>query len=350
MNLPDVAASGLRRDRNQPRVKLGLATFVIFRIFQAVPLVLLVIAINFALIQLAPGDPTTLLLPENASQARRDQLRHELGLDQPIPVQFVKYSERLLRLDFGSSFRFNDKVMSVIASRIPAELLLGGTAFAFSSIFGVFLGVFAARRANSALDNAATLASLAGSSMPVFWLGQLLLLIFSLGLGWFPSQGMFSLRDPAEGLAQVPDLLSHLVLPALTLGAYPLTLIFRLTRAKMQETLSQDFITTARAKGLSESRVVYRHALPNGFLPVLTVIGYQFGFLLTGSVLVETVFGWPGTGLLLAQAITSRDYPLILGLFTVTSISVIAASLLTDILYALVDPRVRLSSARRSGS
>jgi peptide/nickel transport system permease protein len=198
----------------------------------------------------------------------------------------------------------------------------------------------AARRPYSVTDQTSTFLALAGYSMPVFWLGQLALITFSLHLGWFPSQGMYSLRAPAQGWGRVLDVLHHLALPAFTYSLYHLALIFRLTRIKMQETLSLDFIVTARAKGAPEGRVVYGHALRNALLPVVTVIGMNFGFMLAGSVLTETVFAWPGMGRLLYEAIQARDYPVLMGLFTVLSLMVIAANVVTDLVYAAIDPRV----------
>jgi peptide/nickel transport system permease protein len=215
-----------------------------------------------------------------------------------------------------------------------------GTALLFSSAIGILLGVIAARRPYSAGDYAATFVSLAGYSMPVFWLGQIMLIVFALHLAWFPTQGMYSLRAPSQGLGRILDVAHHLVLPALTYSFYHLALIYRLTRVKMQEVMALDFITTARAKGVAESRVVYRHALRNAILPVVTVIGLNFGFMLAGSVLTETVFAWPGMGRLLYEAIGARDYPVLMGLFTVLSVMVICANVLTDVVYALIDPRV----------
>lgn len=325
-----------------------LVGYVLRRLLLAIPLILVVIALNFTLIMLAPGDPVDLIVPEGADQAYRDRVRAEFGLDQPAPVQLVRYVANVARGDLGYSIRFRQDVLPLIVSRLGATLLLAGTGFIISSVLGVLLGVIAARRANSFGDNAATLFSLAGYSMPVFWLGQLMLVVFALDLGWFPTQGMFSIRTPTEGFAHVLDVAHHLVLPALAYSIYPLTLIYRLTRVKMRDTLVLDYITTARAKGLRERRISYRHALPNAFLPVLTVIGYNFGFMLAGSVLVETVFGWPGMGRLLQESIFGRDYPVLLGLFTVSSVMVIVANVITDILYAVIDPRVTFT--RRGGT
>jgi peptide/nickel transport system permease protein len=219
-------------------------------------------------------------------------------------------------------------------------MLLMGASLLISSIFGILLGIAAARRPYSFTDNASTLLALVGYSMPIFWLGQLSILVFAVYLGWFPTQGMFSLRAPAEGLERAMAVLHHLVLPAFVLSVYHLTLIFRLMRTKMQETLAQDFILMARAKGVPEWAVVFRHALRNAILPIITVIGMDFGYMLSGSVLTETVFAWPGMGRLLYEAISARDYPVLMGLFTCLSVMVIMANVLTDIIYALIDPRV----------
>ena len=318
-----------------------LLAYAARRLLQAVPLVLVIILINFTLIHAAPGDPVDFLLgSSDATEEYIAQLRGEFGLDRPLAEQLLAYLAKVLRLDLGYSLRFREDVLSLILSRLPATLLLMGTALVAASLLGILLGAVAARRPYSATDNAATLVALAGYSMPVFWLGQIMLLVFSLHLALFPTQGMMSLRAPPEGLGMVMDVAHHLVLPVATYSVYHLALVFRLTRVKMQETLAQDFVTTARAKGLPESRVVYRHALRNAMLPVVTVIGLNFGFMLAGSVLTETVFAWPGTGRLLFDAIAARDYPLLMGLFTVLSVMVILANVLTDIIYALIDPRV----------
>ena len=315
--------------------------YALRRVLQAVPLVLVIIGINFILIHAAPGDPLDVLLgPTEADPVVIAQLRAEFGLDQPVWVQLWNYYAKVLALDFGASFRYREPVIELIASRLPATLLLMGTALTLSTIVAVALGILAAMRPYSTLDNATTVIALAGYSMPVFWLGQILLLVFALHLDWFPAQGMVSLRAPEEGVGRVLDIAYHLVLPTVAYGIYHLALIFRLTRVKMQDVLAQDYILTARAKGMSELRVVLRHALRNAVLPLVTVIGLNFGFMLAGSVLTETVFAWPGTGRLLYEAILSRDYPLLMGLFTCLATMVVAVNVVTDILYALIDPRV----------
>jgi|CXWL01.1.fsa_nt_gi peptide/nickel transport system permease protein len=315
--------------------------YALRRLAQAVPLVLVIIGINFVLIHAAPGDPVDVLLgPTEADPQVVAQLRQELGLDRPLPVQLWNYYAKVLSLDLGTSFRYREPVAELIASRLPATLLLMGTALVVSTLVALTLGILAALRPYSLLDNTATFVALAGFSMPVFWLGQVMLLVFALQLDWFPAQGMLSLRAPSEGWGRVLDIGYHLVLPAVTYSIYHLALLYRLTRAKMQEVLAQDFIVTARAKGVPELRVVLRHALRNALLPLVTVIGINFGFMLAGSVLTETVFAWPGTGRLLYEAILARDYPLLMGLFTCLSTMVVAVNVATDILYALIDPRV----------
>lgn len=315
--------------------------YILRRILQAFPLVLVIIVINFFLIHLAPGDPVDFLVGQlEASPEYIQQLRREFGLDQPLLVQLIRYIGKLLQFDLGYSLRYRQDVLDLILSRLPPTLLLMGTSLVMSSLLGILLGTLAARRPYSLLDNASTLIALAGYSMPVFWLGQIFLIIFALQLNWFPMQGMFSLRVPSEGWGRILDILRHLALPALTYTVYHLTLIFRLTRVKMQEVLAMDFITTARAKGVPERTVVYGHALRNAMLPVVTIIGLHFGFMLAGSVLTETVYAWPGTGRLMFEAIMARDYPVLMGLFFCLSIMVILANVLTDIVYALIDPRV----------
>ncbi len=320
---------------------MPLLIYAAKRIAQALPLILVIIAINFTLIHAAPGDPVDVLLGQSEADPQViAQLRTEFGLDQPVPVQLVRYYAKVLTLDLGSSFRYREPVFDLIMSRLPATLLLMGAALIVSTVVAVALGVIAARRPYSALDNSTTLFALAGYSMPVFWLGQLFLIAFALKLDWFPVQGMVSIRAPTEGFGRLLDIAHHLVLPAATYSLYHLALMFRLTRAKMQDVLAQDYIQTARAKGLTETQTIFGHALPNALLPIVTVLGLNFGFMLAGSVLTETVFAWPGTGRLLYEAILARDYPVLMGLFVCLSTMVVMVNVATDIAYALIDPRV----------
>lgn len=318
-----------------------LVLYVLRRLLQALPLIFIIIVINFVLIHSAPGDPLDVLTGNmETSEEYLEQLRTEFGLDRPLVEQLGLYLLKAVQLDLGYSLRYRQDVTGLILDRLPPTLLLMGTALVVSSLLGILLGVLASRRPYSFGDNATTFVALAGYSMPVFWLGQLLLLVFALHLAWFPVQGMYSLRAPRDGMGRLLDLLHHLALPAATYTVYHLTLIYRLTRVKMQDIMALDFITTARAKGVSEGRVAWRHALPNAMMPVVTVIGLNFGFMLAGSVLTETVFAWPGTGRLLYEAIMARDYPVLLGLFTFLSLMVILANVVTDVVYALIDPRV----------
>lgn len=320
---------------------MPLLIYAAKRIAQALPLILVIIAINFTLIHAAPGDPVDVLLGQSEADPQVvAQLRAEFGLDQPVPVQLLRYYAKVLTLDLGSSFRYREPVFELIMSRLPATLLLMGAALIVSTVVAVALGVIAARRPYSALDNSTTLFALAGYSMPVFWLGQLFLIAFALKLDWFPAQGMVSIRAPTEGFGRLLDIAHHLVLPAATYSLYHLALMFRLTRAKMQDVLAQDYIQTARAKGLTEAQTIFGHALPNALLPIVTVLGLNFGFMLAGSVLTETVFAWPGTGRLLYEAILARDYPVLMGLFVCLSTMVVMVNVATDIAYALIDPRV----------
>ena len=313
------------------------------RMVHAVPLVLGVVVVNFTLIHLTPGDPILALIGEfQASPEYVQQVRQQFGLDQPIPVQLGLYLLNLLRGDFGYSFALKAPVLEVIVDRVPATLLLMGVSILYATLCGALFGVISSRRQYSHTDNFFTLVSLIGYSMPVFWLGQILLILFGLKLPIFPAQGMESLRESYTGLARGLDILHHLVLPAFTLGLGYLAVDVRFTRASMLEVMSQDYIRTARAKGLSERAVFYKHALRNALIPLVTVTGLNFGFLLAGAVLTETVFAWPGLGRLMYDSMYSRDYPVLMGMFGVISVMVIAVHLLTDIVYSILDPRIRI--------
>lgn len=326
---------------NERPSQLKFLWYVGRRVFEGVPILLCILILNFLLIHAAPGDPATYLAGQfEADEEFQEQLRREFGLDRPLYEQLGVYLGKVLRGDLGYSYRYRQRVTELVLSRLGNTLLLMGTGFIIATAFGVLLGTIASQRAYSFGDHLATFMALAGYSMPVFWLGQLLLISLSLGLGWFPTQGMTSLRLRATGLEAVLDVAHHLVLPATTYAVYHLTLVFRLTRSKMQEILKEDYIITARAKGVDEGTVVYKHALRNALLPVVTVIGVNFGFMLAGSVLVETVFAWPGMGRLMYEGILSRDYPVLMGIFTVVSFMVIVANIITDIVYGFIDPRV----------
>ena len=316
--------------------------YILGRLLQAVPLIFVVLTVNFILIHSAPGDPLTLLIGDGpASEELIARTRAEFGLDKPLHVQYFSYVANVLQFNLGYSLRYREDVLGLIISRLPASFLLMGTSFVVSSLVGIFLGIFTAPRKNSLADRVAVVLSILGYSMPIFFLGLILLTVFSLQLGWFPTQGMYNIRNPQVGWDLVIDVAHHLVLPVITYSAFQFALIFRVTRVKMQEVIKEDYITTARAKGVNERRVVFRHAVPNALLPIVTILGFNFSWLLAGSVLTETVFAWPGLGRLMFDAVSARDFPLLMGLFVVISTFVIMANLLTDIVYRLVDPRVR---------
>jgi ABC-type dipeptide/oligopeptide/nickel transport system permease component len=275
-----------------------------------------VVAVNFTIIQLAPGDPVTVLAGDfPAPEALLRELRHDFGLDRPVWNQLLIYVGKLCRGDLGFSFRNRQPVLRLIFDRLPATLLLSGSALVLATVVGVGLGIVSARRPYSWLDNLTSVIGLLGFSMPVFWLGQLLIVGVSLSLDWLPAQGMVSLRADPTGWGRVQSIAQHLILPSLTLSTAFLAINSRIARASMLEVLRENFITVARAKGLSDLRVTYVHALRNALIPIVTVIGFNFGFLLAGSAFVETIFAWLGIGRLLYDSMTARDYPVILGIF-----------------------------------
>ncbi len=319
-----------------------LGRYILYRFAQVIPLVFGVIVVTFLIIHLAPGDPVLALVGNfPAPEEYVTRLRQDLGLDKPLPVQLLHYLRKVGEGDLGYSFAQRRPVLNIIFERMGATLLLAGTAWLLAAVFGVAMGILSSLRQYSLVDHATTIAALIGFSVPVFWLGQLLMLIFSVGLGWLPPQGMQSIREEYTGLRYYLDIGAHLTLPALALSTRFLAINARLTRSSMLDALGREFITTARAKGLPELRVILHHGLRNALLPVVTVMGLNLGFLFAGSALVETVFGWPGVGRLLFDSISTRDYPILLGIFVVVALAVIIANLLTDLAYAVLDPRIR---------
>lgn len=320
-----------------------LSLYIVKRLLQAIPLIGFVMAINFWIIHAAPGDPVTYLYGQlsEVSAEQMHRLREQMGLTQPLHIQFFRYIRQLLRGDLGFSVINRKPVLTLILERLPATVVLMSAAFVFSVFFGGLWGVISAVKARTQVDYWVTIISLFGYSMPTFWLGLLLILVFSLYLGWLPTMGMVTLGSEGSGLAGLMDVLHHLVLPTITLGAYNLAVYARLLRSSMLEVLGQEFINTAWAKGLSGKIVYGKHALRNALLPVITVAGIQIGFMFTGAVLTETIFAWPGMGGLTYQAILQRDYALLMGLFFMVSVCVIGMSLVTDVLYTIVDPRIR---------
>ncbi len=292
------------------------------------PTVLGVVTLIFFLIHFIPGDPVELMLGETASRGDLERLRTDLGLDRPVAEQFGNFLLGLVRGDLGESFFYRKPVRQVILEKLPATLELAAAAMLLALVIALPLGIVAAVRKDSLADRGAMLASLVGISMPNFWLGPLLIILFSIKLGWLPVSGR-------EGPAS-------LILPAVTLGTALAALLSRMTRSAMLDVLGEDYLRTARAKGLSERAVIVKHALGNALLPVLTIVGLQFGALLSGAIITENVFAWPGIGTLLIQAINARDYPLVQGCVLVISLGYVAANFLTDLLYSLSDPRVKV--------
>ena len=316
-------------------------SYVLQRIAQAVPVLLGLLVFNFVLIHSAPGDPIYLLAGQSGDATYYAEMRARFGLDRPLLEQLGRYLLNVVRGDFGYSFAYRQPVFQVIAGRVPATLLLSASGLTIATLLGVWLGVLSARHAETPLDHLISAGTLIGYSMPPFWLGQVLLIVLAAGLGLFPVQGMTTARGGYTGLGAVLDVLWHLALPAVTLGLLQLALVTRLTRTGLLEVLNEEYVRTARAKALSQRAVLYRHALRNALLPVVTVVGGHIGTLLAGAVLTEIIFAWPGLGRLIYDATLSRDYPLLMAVFLVVSASVIVVNLLTDLAYAMLDPRVR---------
>ncbi len=311
--------------------------YVVRRLLLLVPVLLGVSLIIFMVLHLAPGDPAEIMLGSQATQADLARLRAELGLTDPLYVQYIHWLGLVARGDLGRSIWMKRPVLAEVLGRFKATLVLTGAGLLLSTVAGLALGIASAVRPNSLLDRLSAVASLFGASMPVFWLGIVLMVIFALWLGWLPASGMFA----PYGGGDLRDLLAHLALPAVTLAAASVTIIARLTRSTMLETLGQDYIRTARAKGVVEGAVVLRHGLKNALIPIVTVVGVQAGYLLGGAVLTETVFAWPGVGTLMVQGILARDFPLVQGCVLVVALSFVIINLIVDLLYAWLDPRIR---------
>ena len=322
-------------------------SFLAARLGKAVFVVLCVVIINFVLIRMAPGDPAAVLAGESGSSdpAYVAQLRQEFGLDKPLPVQLFTYLRGIARLDLGYSYRERLPVLDLILDRLPATLLLMGCAFVFALTLGVLFGVVAARSRYRSrhpwVDSVLMTGALLIYATPQFWLALLAVIFFSLQLGWLPPFGMQTIGAGLTGWAHVRDVALHLVLPTVSLGCFFMAVYARLMRASMLEVLGMDFIKTARAKGVPSGEIVRRHALRNALLPVVTLAGIQLGQMAGGAVLTETVFGWPGIGRLMFDALIQRDYQLLLGVFLITSTMVVVFNLLTDLIYRFVDPRIQ---------
>ena len=325
------------------------------RLLGLIPVLLGISILVFLFLHLIPGDPAVVLLGERATPQQVEALREKLGLNEPLPTQYMLFLRNLLTGDLGTSHFNLLPIRDQLASRWPATFELALSAMLFAVIVGVPLGILAAVRKNSLWDNASTIFSLIGVSMPVFWLGLLLIYFFAVNLQWLPPSGRISIEGGnafkaisgfflLDALLQrraFGDVLSHLILPALALGTIPLAILMRITRSAMLEVLSQDYVRTARAKGLAERIVIFRHALKNALLPVVTIIGLQFGTLLGGAILTETIFSWPGIGSWIYEGILNRDYPVVQGGVVFVALVFVIVNLLVDLSYALLDPRIQ---------
>ena len=311
--------------------------YIARRLLLLVPVLVGVSIVIFMVLHLTPGDPAEVMLGSQATREDLERLRADLGLNEPLHVQYARWVAHVARGDLGRSLWMKRPVLNEVLGRLQATLVLTGAALVLSTAVGIVLGVASAARPNSVLDRLSAVASLFGASMPVFWLGIVLMVIFALRLGWLPASGMYA----PYGGGDLRDLLAHLALPAVTLAAASVTIIARLTRSTMLDILGQDYIRTARAKGLVERGVVLRHGLKNALVPIVTVVGVQAGYLLGGAVLTETVFAWPGVGTLMVQGILARDFPLVQGCVLVVALSFVLVNLAVDLLYAWLDPRIR---------
>ena len=314
--------------------------FVLGRLALALPLLVVIVVLTFVLIQLAPGDPAYLLAGDAPSPEFLARIRAEYNLDKPISEQLWIYVWHALHLDFGTSIFYQRPVLGIILERAPATLLLAGTAMTLASALGILFGLLAGARRGSSVDSVISGASLVGYSVPTFWLGQLVVLAFAVTWNVLPAGGMETVRVRYTGWDHVVDVANHLILPTVTLAAFELGLIARFTRAAVIDALSRDYVLVAQAKGAQSGRVLWRHVLPNALVTAVTVIGLEFGVLLAGAVVTETVFSWPGLGRLFYDAVFRRDFPLLSGCFIFASGAVILVNLLTDVVCALIDPRI----------
>jgi peptide/nickel transport system permease protein len=331
--------------------------YILRRILGLIPVLFGITLLVFLFLHLIPGDPAQVILGQRATPAQVEQLRETLGLNRPLPVQYFAFLNQLLHLDLGRSIITSIPISQEIRVRWPATFELSVAAMLVAVVIGVPAGVIAAVRKNSWIDNLAMSSSLIGVSMPVYWLGLLLIYLFSVNLHWFPPSGRLGVNEGFSftsftgfyvldallqfNLPMLGNVLAHLILPAITLGTIPLAIVARITRSAMLEVLSQDYIRTARAKGLLERWVIYKHALKNALLPVITIIGLQFGTLLSGAILTETIFSWPGIGSWIYDGILTRDYPVVQGGVVFVAVTFVLLNLLVDISYAFFDPRIQ---------
>ena len=328
--------------------------FIIRRTLSIIPTLLGVSIVIFLMLAITPGDPAELLLGERATEETLENMREHLGLNEPLYVQYGMFLKRLIKFDLGETIWTRQKVWDEIKQRYPATIELSVAAMFLSCFFGIILGIISATKQYSWFDYMSMIASLIGVSIPVFWLGLVLMLVFSLYLGWFPMSGRLGVGIDIEIItnfyvldailtrnwAGLRDAIWHLTLPAVALSTIPLAIIARMTRSSMLEVLRQDYIKTAKAKGLGQAKVVLKHALRNGLIPVITVIGLQFGIMLGAAILTETVFAWPGVGKWIFDGVVKRDYMVIQGGTMIVASCFVIVNLVVDVLYAVINPRI----------
>lgn len=309
-----------------------MSRYIMKRLMMIIPVLLGVTLVVFMILSLAPGDPAVSMLGDNASEEDIVELREDLGLNDPLAVQYVRYLGNILKGDFGISYKNQLPVIEQILNRFPNTLYVATGAILFSLIIGIPVGIISAKKQYSFLDNVSMIGALIGVSMPVFWMGLLLVILFSLKLRILPSSGM----------GETPvAFMKSLILPIVALGYYSLAMIARMTRSSMLEVIRQDYIDTARSKGITESQVTYKHMLRNALIPIITSVGLQFGTLMGGSIMAETVFSWPGLGRLMVESIKSRDIPMVMGSVIFLSVVFSLVNLMVDILYAFADPQIK---------
>jgi peptide/nickel transport system permease protein len=331
--------------------------YIIKRILMLIPVLIGVSIIVFLIMRVFSPDPAPIVLGQHATQEAAEAWRQVNGLNDPIYLQYFHYLQGALTGDLGTSYYTKTPVVKEIFTRFPATIELAVVAIILASLFGILIGVISAVKKNSIFDNAGMLLALIGVSMPIFWLGILLIILFSGTLHWLPSNGRINpLLQPGHvtgfylidslvtgNMSAFMDGLRHLILPASALAMYSMAIITRMTRSSILDTLQQDYIRTARAKGISESRVIYKHALRNGLIPIITVIGLQLGSLLGGAVLTETVFSWPGIGAYTVACILKSDFPVVQGVVLLVAAIFVLVNLLVDVIYAFIDPRIKYS-------
>ena len=319
--------------------------YIIRRLFQAVPIVLAIIVLNFFLLNMAEGDAVDVLAGEagSATPEYMAELRAKFGLDQPLPVQLLVYLKNIMSLDLGYSFRHDMPVSVLIVDRFWPTLLLMVSTIILAVLFGILLGLLAAINLNTWKDAVISVFALITYATPLFWVGLMMIVVFSINLRWFPTSGMENIAAFYEGFDRFVDISRHLVLPTITLSLFYLALYTRLMRASMLEQYGQDYVVTARAKGLPERRITFGHVLRNALLPVVTMAGVQVGALIGGSVIVESVFAWPGLGMLAFESLFARDLNLLLGIFLISSVLVVVVNLIVDVIYCFLDPRIEVS-------